>query len=1105
MVAVSWNAPASKLYVGAALEVTPRKATVSPTLRIGLLGGFSLVSGDEPVTSVDKGRLQSLLAYLLLHRHAPQPRERLAFLLWPDTTEKQARTNLRRELHHLRRALPLADRFLRVDPRALQWRADSPFLLDVAEFEDAVDRADGADETGDAAALRTHLSEAADLYRGDLLPSCYERWIDAERERLRRACGRVLDRLIRACEDGRDHPAAIRHAERLVSHDPLRESSYARLIGLHVAAGDRAAALRVYAECEAVLERELGIEPGPATRQAREAAMAADAVAKPPRALQVEPPAAPPSRKTAADAPPLVGRERELAVVRSWIEGVGREDGGAPGQTLLLLGEPGIGKTRLLDELAATLRDAGGRTIRGRGFEAETVRPYGAWIDALRSVPPEWFAGSAGLGSLIPEIRGAADVPADRSRLFDAVAGFLARLSADGGPFAVLIDDIQWMDEASAALLHYLTRLWVDSPILVACAARPGELEGNPPVSGLVRTLEREGRVRTLHLAPMNREEIGALARFLDADVDGDRIFADSGGNPLFAMELARARGEDGGGERGNVEELIRHRLARLDEPARELLAWAAALGRSFNPGTLARVAEEPLPRLLGALEGLERHGILRPGETGEAETYDFAHDIVRRTAYAGLSGPRRRLVHLQIARALSQSPDPDGSMAGDVAHHASLGGDPALAASASVTAGERCLRIFAYAEAAELARRGIEHCRRLDDPERVHRHMALLRVSVAAGARPGRAADLEEELRALIADARSQGLVDEEAVGYSLLSVLNYEHDDFGGVHETSLRAAEALREVEPDPDQDPGVRARTLCQAGACLASIEREMPRAEALLLEAKSLAGRVGMELIDIPMGLGIVRHFGGDRDEAERYLRRALRMARRERDHFRACECLTYLVMLELEAGAPDRALAHCRELAPVAAKLKQGSEAPFARALDAFARYARAAAGAGGDSAATDPRDDAADDADATDPRDDDPRDGLARALDALRRMDASRKLAYVLTQAADVDLTAGRADAALERAEEALAAARVVDHRSGIALAGATLARSALALGEGRRAGEELDALRRELGGTGDLSARARAALEALETFAAADEGSLPADDGSLAARSSA
>src|SRR5258708_29878610 len=133
-----------------------------PILRIRLFGTLDLRYGENPLPAFESARAESLLAYLLLHREAPQPRQRLAFLLWPDSTEQQARTNLRHLLHTLRRALPECDRFLDVQPRTLQWRSDAPFWLDVAAFEDLLSRADG-----EAGGGLSGLQEAVELYTED--------------------------------------------------------------------------------------------------------------------------------------------------------------------------------------------------------------------------------------------------------------------------------------------------------------------------------------------------------------------------------------------------------------------------------------------------------------------------------------------------------------------------------------------------------------------------------------------------------------------------------------------------------------------------------------------------------------------------------------------------------------------------------------------------------------------------------------------------------------------------------------------------------------------------------------------------------------------------
>src|SRR5689334_6516195 len=182
------------------------------TLYVRLLGGFSVLYGDEPVAGINTPRLQSLFAYLVIHRDAPQLRQHLAFLFWPDTSEAQARTNLRQLLHQLRHALPDADAFLYADATTVSWRSDAPLQLDVVEFEQALAVADAAEHDDDR---RAALERAARLYAAGLLPSYYDDWITPERERLHLRHQQALARLIQLLEARREYGAAIHHAQRL--------------------------------------------------------------------------------------------------------------------------------------------------------------------------------------------------------------------------------------------------------------------------------------------------------------------------------------------------------------------------------------------------------------------------------------------------------------------------------------------------------------------------------------------------------------------------------------------------------------------------------------------------------------------------------------------------------------------------------------------------------------------------------------------------------------------------------------------------------------------------------------------------------------------------
>jgi len=340
-------------------------------LSVSLLGDFCVRDDEAPVTDVDTPRLQSLLAYLMLHRDAPQSRAHLAYLFWPDTSESQARTNLRNLLHHLRRALPNADSYLEASVQTLQWRSQAPFVLDVAVFEAALEDVKQAAEASDPVALREALERSVALYQGDLLPSCYDDWILPKREALCQAFLGALERLVRMLEDQRDYPAAIGYAQRLLRHDPLHEATYRRLIHLHALNGDRASALRVYHTCTTILQRELGVEPSAATQEAYE------------QLLGAESQQSPPVLATTAFSP-LVGRQGEWAqMLQAWRAVAAGEEP----HMVMLCGEAGIGKTRLAEDLVQWAARQGIPCASARCYAAEGELAYAPVIAWLRSHP----------------------------------------------------------------------------------------------------------------------------------------------------------------------------------------------------------------------------------------------------------------------------------------------------------------------------------------------------------------------------------------------------------------------------------------------------------------------------------------------------------------------------------------------------------------------------------------------------------------------------------------------------------------------------------------------------------------------------------------------
>ncbi|MDX1414998.1 MAG: BTAD domain-containing putative transcriptional regulator [Candidatus Promineifilaceae bacterium] len=310
-------------------------------LKVSLLGGFSLVYQGQPIPGLHGDRPISLLAYLLLHRQTAVSRQQLAFTLWPDSSDSQARTNLRNLFYTLRHTLPDADSFLAADTMTLQWREDADVELDVAQFEVALAAAKTAVSAQEQA---LHLETALSLYKGDLLPGNYDDWIIPIREDLRQAFQDALHQLLHLLQQIGDYRAAARAGQRLIQHDPLDEPAYVQLMRLHALNGDRAGVRRVYDACVLALRRDLDVEPSPATEAAYKELLQLETSPSGPQRVPFSAPIRPSPLPAATTL--FVGRETELAQIA---ERLADPDC----RLLTIVGPGGIGKTRLALHAAA--------------------------------------------------------------------------------------------------------------------------------------------------------------------------------------------------------------------------------------------------------------------------------------------------------------------------------------------------------------------------------------------------------------------------------------------------------------------------------------------------------------------------------------------------------------------------------------------------------------------------------------------------------------------------------------------------------------------------------------------------------------------------------
>lgn len=748
-----------------------------PVLRIELFGTPRITWGEQPIHALHKGRLQILLAYLVLHHGEPISREHLAITLWPDSSEPQARTNLRQLVHHLRRALPSECDFLMPNGQTVIWLPDDRCAVDIFEFEAAVARGAVARERQANADERKGLEAAAALYQDDLLRGFYDEWIEPKRKHFREQLVQVLHRVVELSRETGDAHAAIYQAERLLTLDPLRENHYRLLMELHARTGDRAAALRTYHQCMRVLRRELGVTPGEATRRLFERILQSETFERPPE-----------TRSALASVAPMVGRAAEwVRLGECWRRA-------AAGESLLALeaGEPGIGKSRLAVEFYRWWTDRKAPAARARCYAAQgqlAYAPVEEWLnsESLRAVRPHLTRSQLQeLARVLPELLSehpelqAPAGPIDswqRRHFFEALKTTVAKAAdpENGRPLLLVADDLQWCDQDSLAWLQFLLTSGARG-ILVLGTMRQDEAEANPAIASLVANLKNIGSLEEILVGPLDLNEAAALAaQVANRDLDSiylSRLYDATGGNPLFVVESVRAKMEYAGDTAEDadvplaavprVQAVIAERLTQLSTTARDLAGMAATMGTTFSFDLLTKATDWNEESVTHALDELWRRKMveIRPGDL-----YDFSHDRLREVAYSGMSPIRRRFCHRRIAQALEEiHPGQIESISGQLASHCEAAGMANEAIRHYAKAAAVAQRRFADGETALLLRRALAVCRELP---------------------PGRARDAQElELLAKL--------------GNVLMMAHGYSSPELGETYGHALELSQALAEHE-------------------------------------------------------------------------------------------------------------------------------------------------------------------------------------------------------------------------------------------------------------------------------------------------------------------
>jgi DNA-binding SARP family transcriptional activator/predicted ATPase len=698
-------------------------------MRISLFGNLRISFAGRPVTAVNTNRLQSLIAYLILHGNTPQPRERLAFTLWPASRESQARTNLRQLLHNLKRSLPPECNSLVIDHFAVQWRQDASCAVDVVDFQEAIAEATAARTEKDCAREIQSLTAAAQLYEDDLLPALYDDWLTPLREDYRRRISNTLHRLAMLFEEQKQYAAAIPWADRLVALDSLCEAHHQLLIRLHAANHDRASALRAYHQCMRVLRREMGVEPGRATQELFERILKTEPGAS--RELASGSPLSPTAKPVSQlqKARALVGRTREWhQLALAWQTAV--EDGP---QVVVISGEPGIGKTRLADELFQSCIRQGHAVARTRCYAGQGQLAYAPVAEWLRSdaVRAGWTnlgpQQRAELARLVPEIHeqvpeaeplrpGQPGPLAERWHRLQFYESLSAAFGKSRKPILLYLDDMQWCDPDSFEWLNALLTSSAAAGVLVLGTVRAEEAGREHPFTRFLAGLRQSEMVLEIPLEPLDAQETAELARLespklLESGNLGD-IFRATRGNPLFVVESVRA-----GLQSTRVHAVIAARLAQLTAGSYELAGLASVVGRPFSSELLEKATDWDEASVSHALDELWQRRII---ESRGASEYEFTHDRLREVACAELSLVRQRYWHRRVARALAEVYEADiESWNGQIASHFAQAGMAQQAIEYYRRGAAYARQRYADTEAADLLRRALGLCRGFSESDR--------------------------------------------------------------------------------------------------------------------------------------------------------------------------------------------------------------------------------------------------------------------------------------------------------------------------------------------------------------------------------------------------
>jgi DNA-binding SARP family transcriptional activator len=784
-------------------------------VHVGVLGPFEVVIDDAPL-ELGSPQQRAVLAVLALRPNEVVATDTLVDALWPDDPPRSAVQVVRTYVSRLRQVLAAATGgAAQVSSRSPGYRFDiDPAQVDARRFEELVRRGHAELDAGRAYAAATTFRRGLELWRGQVLSDLA--WLRPAQA----AAGR-LDQLRLAALEGRidadlflgRHAELAPELEALTSEHPLRERLWAQLMVARYRTGQQTAALAAYQRVRAVMVDEFGIEPGPELRDLERQVLCHAAELRLPERVPIAPPLPAMLAHPVHDRP-LVGRERDRAMLAAAFEEAHEGHFGA----VFVSGPPGIGKTALAAQFARGAWAAGSTVLLGRADEGSPT-PF----HALREAVVHWArhrdaAGDpAGLSEhdltmlarLAPELASSGDVAAsgdlgesgpwsdhERLLLFDSLARWV-EAAAGPAPLVLLLDDLQWADQASLQAVRHLLRHPPAASALLVVTHRDVDLPADHPLLDLLGTARSDGHVRRIVLTGLGDGDVAALVAAAAAVAsdgaadarDGGPSVVDpgfaaelarvTGGNPLFLHETVRYLIEKGAitartdgltsdlaltelGVPEGIKEVIEQRLRRLPDATVATLRHASVVGEQFDLTLLESVTGQRIPDLLTAVEPALDARLV--GRDPDGRGLAFTHSLVRDALLDRVSLSQRARVHWRTGVALvaREAIGLEPPLA-EIAHHLTAGvdaGDPVLAIDANVRAGHQAMAVLAFEDGAARFETAVDLCDRAERAGLDLAFDAALGLGQAGGAINDRDRQRKGFLRAA-AVARLQGRPD--------------------------------------------------------------------------------------------------------------------------------------------------------------------------------------------------------------------------------------------------------------------------------------------------------------------------------------------------------